>query len=173
MAKPQWEAVTVGYVAAPGSLLSTPMLADTMAKEVGRRTVTFFLQAELKLKEEEEKERRRQREVAAYEARMLELDRRVFRDEQLTPEESYAWRKWAGPLPGERGPRRVSARFAKAVGAGAVMALERFPSVVRVERGVACLTYPRMFTTLVNAVFIPHDVCVQGGVTRRTRREMW
>ena len=92
---------------------------------------------------------------------MLELDRRVFWDEQLTPEELYAWRKWAGHLPGGKRkrkkrrkkrlprssplPRRVSARFTKALGAGAVVALERSP----------CLTCPRMFTALVNAVFFP------------------
>ena len=56
-------------------------MADTVAEEVDRRTVKFLFPAELKLKKEEEKERRRQREVAAYDARMLALDRHVFRDE--------------------------------------------------------------------------------------------
>ena len=57
------------------------------------------------------KERRRQREVAAYEARMQELERRVDRNEQLTPEESYAWRKWAGHLP--EGKRKKKKRRRK------------------------------------------------------------
>ena len=79
-------------------LLVVPSLRG--ADGVDGTTVSFLLAENLKLqKKEEEKERRRQREVAAYEARMLELDRRVFRDEPLTPEESYAWRKWAGHLP--------------------------------------------------------------------------
>ena len=67
----------------------------------------FLFPAELKLKKEEEKkERRRQREVAAYDARMLALDRHVLRDEPLTLEESYAWRKWAGHLPGRKRKRK-------------------------------------------------------------------
>ena len=41
------------------------------------------------------------RKVAEHEARMRELDRRVWADEPLTPAESHAWRKWAGHLPSE------------------------------------------------------------------------
>ena len=52
------------------------------------------------LKKEEVEERRRQEEVAEHERRMRVLDRRIAADEQLTPEESYAWRAWAGHLPG-------------------------------------------------------------------------
>ena len=42
---------------------------------------------------------------------MRELDRRVHAYEQLTPAESYAWRKWAGHLPSE--PRRKKKRKKK------------------------------------------------------------
>ena len=41
VAAPQEGAVTVGYVAAPGPLLSTPMLADAPAEAVDARTVRF------------------------------------------------------------------------------------------------------------------------------------
>ena len=52
------EAVTVGYVAAPGPLLSTPMLADTAAETVDARTVKYLLKAELKKKQKEEEQER-------------------------------------------------------------------------------------------------------------------
>ena len=39
VSEPQEGAVTVGYVAAPGPLLSTPMLADAAADAVDARTV--------------------------------------------------------------------------------------------------------------------------------------
>ena len=42
---------------------------------------------------------------------MRELDRQVWADVQLTPAESYAWRKWAGFLPSE--PRRKKKRKKK------------------------------------------------------------
>ena len=55
----------------------------------GRTTVSFLLRENLKLQkedeEEEEKERRRKWEEAQHEARMRELDHRVWADEQLTP----------------------------------------------------------------------------------------
>ena len=41
-------AVTVGYVAAPGPLLCTPLLADTAADTVDARTVKYLLHASLK-----------------------------------------------------------------------------------------------------------------------------
>ena len=97
-------AVTVGYVAAPVPLLFTPSLADTMADQVDDRAVDI-LQFALKKKEEVE-ERRRQEEVAEHERRMRVLDRRIAADEQLTPEESYAWRAWAGHLPGGKRKRK-------------------------------------------------------------------
>ena len=50
-------AVTVGYVAVPGPLLSAPMLADTAADTVDAGTVQFLLQAAL-LQKEEAQERR-------------------------------------------------------------------------------------------------------------------
>ena len=56
-------AVTVGYVAAPGPLLSTPLLADTFADTVHARTVQYLLQAALKLKNKEEKKRELEDEV--------------------------------------------------------------------------------------------------------------
>ena len=62
-------AVTVGYVAAPGPLLSTPLLADTAAEAVDARTVKYLLHAALNEKKEEEKEERRK----AKEARRLEV----------------------------------------------------------------------------------------------------
>ena len=62
-------------------------------------------------KEKEEEERRQKREEAQHEARMRELDRRVWAGEQLNPAESYAWRKWAGHLPSE--PRRKKKRKKK------------------------------------------------------------
>ena len=53
-------AVTVGYVAAPRPLLSTPLLADTAAEIVDARMAKFLLQAALKTKEEEEEERKQE-----------------------------------------------------------------------------------------------------------------
>ena len=55
-------AVTVGYVAAPGPLLSTPSFADSMADSVDDRAVQILLQLALKKKEEDEEERRRAEE---------------------------------------------------------------------------------------------------------------
>ena len=62
-------AATVGYVAAPGPFLCTPLLADTAADTVDARTVKYLLHAALKEKKEEEKEERRK----AKEARRLEV----------------------------------------------------------------------------------------------------
>ena len=104
VSEPQVGAVTVGYVAALVPLLSTPSLADTMADQVDDRAVDI-LQFALKKKEEVE-ERRRQEEVAEHERRMRVLDRRIAADEQLTLEESYAWRAWAGHLPGGKRKRK-------------------------------------------------------------------
>ena len=73
-------------------------------------TVSFLLAENLKLQKKKE-ERRREREEAQHEARMRELDRRVWADEQLTRAESHAWRKWAGFLPSE--PRRKKKRKKK------------------------------------------------------------
>ena len=106
-----------------GTSVGAPLLAVQSlrgADGVDNTAAKILLQQALKLKKEEEeeeeeeekkKERRRKREEAQHEARMLELDRRVFRDEQLTPAESYAWRKWAGHLPSE--PRRKKKRKKK------------------------------------------------------------
>ena len=92
VAGPQGAAATVGYVAA-----GAPLLVASLAgrDDVDATTVSFLVAENLKLqkKEEEEKERRRKREEAEHEARMRELDRRVWADEQLTPAESCAWRK--------------------------------------------------------------------------------
>ena len=55
-------AVTVGYVAAPGPLLSTPLLADTAAGTVDARTVKHLLHAALKKEEEEKEERKKAKE---------------------------------------------------------------------------------------------------------------
>ena len=62
-----------------------------------------LLQLKLKKKtrEEEKEERRRQQEQAEHERRMLVLDRRVRAGDQLTREESYAWRACARPPPGK------------------------------------------------------------------------
>ena len=56
-------------MAAPGPLLSTPLLADTAAEAVDARTVKYLLHAALNEKKEEEKEERRK----AKEARRLEV----------------------------------------------------------------------------------------------------
>ena len=106
VAGPQRSDRTVRHSAGEAPLLVVPSLRG--ADGVDGTTVSFLLAENLKLQkkkeEEEEKERRREREEAQHEARMRELDRRVWADEQLTPAESYAWRKWAGHLPSE--PRR-------------------------------------------------------------------
>jgi pyridoxal 5'-phosphate synthase pdxS subunit len=47
------------------------------------------------------------------------------------------------------------ARIAEAAGACAVMALERIPADIRVERGVARMSDPQMITEIVNTVSIP------------------
>ena len=95
-------------MAAPVPLLSTPLLADTVADQVDDRAVQLLLKLALtkEKSEEEREERRRQEEVAEHERRMCVLDRRVAADEQLTPEESYAWRAWAGHLPGGKRKRK-------------------------------------------------------------------
>ena len=64
----------------------------------------ILLQMALKKRkrEEEKEDRRRQEEVADHERRMRVLDRRVWADEELTLEESLAWRAWAGHLPGRK-----------------------------------------------------------------------
>ena len=85
VSEPQIGAVTVGNVAAPGPLLSTPSLADTAADTVDDRAVQILLQPALKKKEreeekeEEKEERKRQEEVAEHERRMRVLDCRVRR----------------------------------------------------------------------------------------------
>ena len=86
-------AATVGYVAAPVPLLSTPSLADTMADQVDDRAVQLLLQLALKKKKREEE---REEKRPEHERRMRVLDRRIAADEQITPEDSYAWRAWAG-----------------------------------------------------------------------------
>ena len=94
VAEPQGLSVAPRCPDASVPSLSTPSLADTAAEAVDARTVRFLLQAELKQRKEEEEEE------------MQELERRVDRNEQLTPEESYAWRKWAGLLPGGKRKRK-------------------------------------------------------------------
>ena len=49
-------------------------------------------------------------EAAAYEARMQELERKVDWNEQLAPEESYAWRMWAGHLPDRKRKKKKRRR---------------------------------------------------------------
>ena len=56
-------AVTVGFVAAPGPLLCTPMLADTAAEAVDARMVQYLLKAVLVLRKEQAAETR-MRELA-------------------------------------------------------------------------------------------------------------
>ena len=108
---PQRSDRTVRHNAGEAHLLVVASLAG--GDEVDATTVSFLLREHLMLrkKEKEEEERRRKREEAQHEARMRELDRRVWADEQLTPAESYAWRKWAGHLPSE--PRRKKKRKKK------------------------------------------------------------
>ena len=59
-----------------------------------------------RLRSRRRRRRRRQREEVEYEARMQALSRRVFNNEQLTPAESSAWRRWAGHLPSPRRKRK-------------------------------------------------------------------
>ena len=109
---PQRSDRTVRHSAGEAPLLVVASLAG--GDEVDATTVSFLLRENLKLQkeeEEEEEERRRKREEAQHEARMRELDRRVWADEQLTPAESHAWRKWAGFFPSE--PRRKKKRKKK------------------------------------------------------------
>ena len=109
--RPQRSDRTVRRSAGEAPLLVVASLAG--GDEVDATTVSFLLREHLKLqkKEKEEKERRRKREEAQYEARMRELDCRVWAHEQLTPAESHAWRKWARHLPSE--PRSKKKRKKK------------------------------------------------------------
>ena len=70
-------AVTVGYVAVPGPLLSTPLLVDTAAEAVDARAVKFLLQKTLARKKKEEEEERR-KEVAKQREEMLEVDMKLL-----------------------------------------------------------------------------------------------
>ena len=72
------------------------------------RAVQILLQMALKKKKkrEEEREEKRRQEVAEHERRMRVLDRRVWANEELTPEESLPWRAWAGHLPGGKRKRK-------------------------------------------------------------------
>ena len=99
-------AVTVGCVAAPGPLLSTPLLGDTAVETVDARTVKFLLQKTFarKKEEEEEEEEERRKEVAKqqeekYEAKMLLLNDRVSHDLPLAEDEWAAWREWSVLVP--------------------------------------------------------------------------
>ena len=76
-------AVTVGYVAAPGPLLSTPSLADTAAEAVDARTVKFLLQQSLARKKKEEEEERRRKVVAKLQEEKAQwrAQRQVLEDE--------------------------------------------------------------------------------------------
>ena len=75
--EPQVGAVTVGYVAAPGPLLSAPVLADTLADAVDQNTVTYLLQAALVKK-------------------MLDILRRFRADLPVSDAECEAWQAWRG-----------------------------------------------------------------------------
>ena len=59
VSEPQVGAVTVGYVAVQGLLLSAPMLADTAADTVDACTMQFLLQAALLQKKKKEVKERR------------------------------------------------------------------------------------------------------------------
>ena len=78
--------VTVGYVAAPGPLLCTPMLADTAAEAVDARTVQYLLKAALVLKEKEERK----------EEEMMDILRRFRADLPISDAEWEAWQAWRG-----------------------------------------------------------------------------
>ena len=93
-------AVTGGYVAAPGPLLSTPSFADSMADSVDDRAVQILLQLALKKKkEEEDEEERRRAEEEKHEKRMQLLNQKVGQDMPLTKAEWAAWRQWVVKLP--------------------------------------------------------------------------
>ena len=107
-------AVTVGYVAAPEPLLSTPSLAESAAEAVDARTVKFLFQKTLARKKEEEEEERR-KEVAKqqeekYEAKMKLLNDRVRHDLPLTEVEWAAWRQWMGLVPSSSSSARRTKR---------------------------------------------------------------
>ena len=106
VSEPQVVAVTVGYVAAPVPLVSSPILAGGDATD--DVTVAFLVAAALEeKKDEEEKARvRRQREAAKHKARVRELDRRVQNDVPLSPAESRAWMRWARHLPPKKRKKR-------------------------------------------------------------------
>ena len=75
-------AVTVGYVAVPGPLLCTPMLADTAAEAVDARTVQYLFKAALVLKKKQEE---------------MMMDIRRFRaDLPISDAEWEAWQAWRG-----------------------------------------------------------------------------
>ena len=90
-------AVTVGYVAVPGPLLSAPMLAD--------------VQATLLQKKKEAEERSRVwKEEEARERAFQEINRRVMRGEPLTDAEDATWRHGLPPLP-RSGARRLQRQW--------------------------------------------------------------
>ena len=102
-------AVTVGYVAAQGLLLSSPMLADTAADTVDACAMQFLLQAALLQKKKKEvKERRREWEEEAREWEFREINHRVMRGEPLTEDEDATWRQSHGlpPLPRRKRKKR-------------------------------------------------------------------
>ena len=86
--EPQGEAVTVGYVAAPGPLLVVASLAG--GDEVDATTVSHLLKAALVKKEEERKAQERKERV------MQEIHRKVRADEAVTDVEWAAWKAWRG-----------------------------------------------------------------------------
>ena len=70
-------AVTVGYVAAPGPLLCTPLLADTTADGVDAGALAFLTRAALEAQEEEE------RRVQLAQAKAERREQRVRRQEMV------------------------------------------------------------------------------------------
>ena len=123
-------AVMVGYVAALGPLLSTPLLADTDAETVDVRTVKFLLQKTFARKKEEKDEERRKevakQQKAKHEAKMKLLNDRVSHDLPLTEAEWAAWRQWMGLVPSSSssGRRRKRKKRRK----------RRLPRGVRIRR---------------------------------------
>ena len=94
-------AVTVGYVAAPGPLLCTPLLADTTADGVDAGALAFLTRAALETQEEEE------RRVQLAQAKAERREQRVRRQE-MVDELAELWR---ASLPSQRTPsveRRIS-----------------------------------------------------------------
>ena len=94
-------AVTVGYVAAPGPLLCTPLLADTTADGVDTGALAFLTRAALEAQEEEE------RRVQLAQAKVERREQRVRRQE-MVDELAELWRAF---LPSQRTPsveRRIS-----------------------------------------------------------------